>query len=56
MKTLTEIDLIIDGKSNSLLTKTRATPPTKKPMWNVYLLKILRLPSNRQPELLNGRS
>lgn len=56
MKTLTEIDLIIDGRSNSLFTKTQVTPQTKKPMWNVLLLKILRLPSSRQPELLNGRS
>lgn len=53
---LTEIDLIGDGRSNSLLTKTHRTENIKQSMWTSPLLKIFRLLSAKMSEILKEKS
>lgn len=55
MKTGTEIDLIRDGKSNSLLTKTQEAQNMSKATCKVFLLKVLERSSIQQPGLLKSR-
>lgn len=53
---LTEIYLIGDGRSNSLLTKAHKTEDIKQSMCTSSLLKIFRLLSVKLSEILKDKS
>lgn len=53
---LTEIYLIGDGRSNSILTKAHKTEDIKHPMCKSPLLKIFRLSSAKLSEILKDKS
>lgn len=53
---LTDIYLIGDGRSNSLLTKAHKTENIKQSMWTSLLLKIFRPSSAKMSEILKEKS